>query len=505
MSSRSYIRSESGAVAIWVAATLATMIGIVALSVDLGRIATSDSELKWAADAAALAGARQLDGLAGARARATKAAMGELAGGATSGVGLTANRDTYDQDTDAIEVVDVKFLSELGPGDGPTGDVEATTDENARFIQVIVEQSTVNNVFIEVLGGPDTVTVQQSSVAGYGSTICRIAPLMLCNPFEQTNPGASLTPGMGILIKDGGGQTSQWGPGNYALLEIPGLPGADAIRSAFAGLHGSPICFDPGRVTTKPGQAVSVNAGLNVRLDMYHGNTTSMKNSPNHYPAKNVVKGLGDRGSSASTCDPKTDDYDLYTGEGDSAELVQYPRDKCFYTNTCATLGSGARYGNGEWDKAAYCQVNYGDPTCAAIASPTGKEINTRYGFYRAEVESGVVPQHANEDVKNLCYSNKTWDELPIGTDVRDVGFDVTANGPDRRVVVASLVNCEEQKALGNLNGHKTVEVAKWVLLFLTEAAGQYGDQTEIFLEVIREMDVENDETYAHDIVQLYR
>ena len=139
------------------------------------------------------------------------------------------------------------------------------------------------------------------------------------------------------------------------------------------------------------------------------------------------------------------------------------------------------------------------------ISSPTGKPMDTRYGFYRAEVESGVVPEHANEDVTDICYSNRTWEDLPIGTDVRQEGFDITANGPDRRVLVAAMVNCEEQKALGNLNGHKTVQVAKWVLLFLTEAAGQYGDQAEIFLEVIREIEMDNDETYAHDIVQLYR
>lgn len=493
---------ESGAVAIWVAGSIAVMIGIAALSLDLGRIATADTELKWASDAAALAGAPQLDGLAGARDRARLAATGTLAG---AGVGLTSNSDTFDIDAAPVSVVGVKFLSKLGPGEGTSGDIEATSDANARYIQVVVEQTTVNNLFIQVVGGPDTSTVQQSSVAGYGSTICRIPPLMLCNPYEESNPSASLPEGMGILVKNGGGNEAYWGPGNYALLEIPGLPGADAIRDSFASLHGSPVCFDPDLVTTKPGQAVSVNDGLNVRLDMYHGSTNGLKSSPAHYPAKNVVKGLGDRGPSATTCNPKTDDYDLYAGEGDPAELVQYPRDKCFYTNTCALTGAGIRYGDGQWDKAAYCLINYGDPTCSAVTSPTGKPIDTRYGFYRAEVESGVVPEQVNENVKNLCYNNMTWGALPTGTDVRPEGFDIAANGPDRRVVAAAMVNCNQQKALGNLNGHKTVEVEKWVLLFLTEAAGQYGDQAEIFLEVIRDLDMENDEVYAHDIVQLYR
>jgi hypothetical protein len=506
MFGRTRCLDQSGAVAIWVAASLAAMVGIVALSLDLGRMATTDTELKWASDAAALAGARQLNGEAGARSRATLAAMG-----ATGGVGLTTNGDSFDGDPGAVKVIGVKFLSKLGPGEGTAGDVEATTDANARFIQVVVEQTVINNLFIQVVGGSATSTVQQSSVAGYGSTICRIPPLMLCNPFEETNPGASLPEGMGIMVKMGekgpNGEAGSWGPGNFGLLEIPGLPGADAIRDSFASLHGSPVCFDPNLVTTKPGQAVAINAGINVRLDMYHGSTNGLKSSAAHYPAKNVVKGLGTRGPSATTCDPKTDDYNLYTGESDldSAELMQYPRDTCFYAGTCTTLGSGARYGNGEWYKPEYCQVNYGDPTCAMVSSPTGKPMNTRYGFYRAEVESGKVPQHANEDVKDLCYTNKPWDQLPIGTDVREAGFDISVDGPDRRVLVAAVVNCKEQK--DNLNGKKTVKVAKWLLMFLTEAAGAYSpsEQDQIFLEVIREMEMDNDETYAHEIVQLYR
>ena len=110
--------------------------------------------------------------------------------------------------------------------------------------------------------------------------------------------------------------------------------------------------------------------------------------------------------------------------------------------------------------------------------------------------------------MKNLCYTAKNWSELPAGTDVRADGFDTTADGPDRRVVVSAVVNCNQQKALGNLNGKKTVEVAKWVLMFMTEAAGSYGDppaQQELFLEVIRSIDLDQDKAVAHEIVQLYR
>lgn len=501
MSGRSARLGESGAVAVWMAVSVAVMIGIIALSLDLGRAEITDTELKWASDAAALAGARQLDGAAGARDRARLAATGALAG---SGVGLTANTDTFDSDAANVEVVDVKFLSTLGPGEGTAGDVEATTDANAHFIQVVVAESTVNNLFIQVVGGADTTTLQESSVAGYGAAICNVPPLFICNPNEtQTNKEVDLTPGMGILVKDGGGNKAFWGPGNYALLEIPGLPGVNNIREGFASLGGSPVCYD-NLVTTEPGNPVAVNAGINVRFDMYKGVTSGLKSDPNYYPSKNVVKGLGyGRGGGATKCDPSTRNFNIFTGPGDTAELMQYPRDDCFYTGTCT------RFGNGAWSKPDYCTVNYGNNTCSQVSST--KEMNTRYGLYRAEVESSQVPQQVSpkiEDVKNLCYTAKTWGGLPIGADVRTVGFDTTGVGPDRRVLTAAVVNCNEQKALGNLNGKKTVAVASWVLMFLTEAAGAYGSgnaQQELFLEVIREIDLGQDDAIAHEIVQLYR
>ncbi len=505
MSERSKGLGESGAVAVWMAGSIFVMIGIIALSLDLGRSATTDTELKWASDAAALAGARQLDGADGARDRARLAATGALSG---SGVGLTANTDTFDSDTDAVEVVDVKFLSALGPGEGTAGDVEATTDADAHFIQVVVEEATVSNLFIQVVGGADTTTLQESSVAGYGAAICNVPPLMLCNPDESpTNTNVNLTPGMGILVKDGGGNKAYWGPGNYALLEIPGLPGVNNIREGFASLGGSPVCYD-NLVTTEPGNPVAVNQGINVRFDMYKGVTAGLKNDPDYYPSKNVVKGLGyGRGGGATQCDPQTTNFNTWSGPGDpdGAELVQYPRDNCFYNGTCT------RFGDGVWSKTDYCTVNYGNVDCTPVTSPTGKETNTRYGLYRAEVESSEVPQQVSppiEDVTNLCYTADPWNNLPIGTDVREEGFELAANGPDRRVMVAAVVNCEEQKALGNLNGKKTVEVASWVLMFLTEAAGAYGDppdQQELFFEVIREVDMEQDDAIAHEIVQLYR
>jgi hypothetical protein len=41
--------------------------------------------------------------------------------------------------------------------------------------------------------------------------------------------------------------------------------------------------------------------------------------------------------------------------------------------------------------------------------------------------------------------------------------------------------------------------------MFMPEAAGEYGDNQQIFLEAIREIELEQDKTIAHEMVQLYR
>ena len=54
------IRNERGAVAIYVALTMVVFLGIAALAIDVGYTRVARTELQRAADAAALAGARQM-------------------------------------------------------------------------------------------------------------------------------------------------------------------------------------------------------------------------------------------------------------------------------------------------------------------------------------------------------------------------------------------------------------------------------------------------------------
>jgi hypothetical protein len=99
---------------------------------------------------------------------------------------------------------------------------------------------------------------------------------------------------------------------------------------------------------------------------------------------------------------------------------------------------------------------------------------------------------------------------------VRELGFDPMLDDHDRRVVTSAVVNCLEQEE--NLKGRKNIKIAAWYLMFLTEPAGyepdkylttslpaDFYDNQNIFLEVIRKIDMDKDKAIAHEIVQLYR
>ncbi len=64
---RSLARHVRGTVAVYVAITAPVLLGIAALTLDLGRLITVNTHLQSAADAAAMAGAASLDRVAGSR------------------------------------------------------------------------------------------------------------------------------------------------------------------------------------------------------------------------------------------------------------------------------------------------------------------------------------------------------------------------------------------------------------------------------------------------------
>lgn len=155
-----FLRDESGAVAATYAMALTALIVIAGVGFDYGRLATMDSELQNGADQAALAGATQLDGKAGACERAANAAVSLVTN--TTIMANSANTIAVASETACDATGTVKFWQNRD------GTLAADSNANARFIELTVAARTVDYAFtpiVNLLQG----SVTAGAMAGLGS------------------------------------------------------------------------------------------------------------------------------------------------------------------------------------------------------------------------------------------------------------------------------------------------------------------------------------------------
>lgn len=456
------LRDERGATAIQVALGMGVMFGAGGLAIDLGRAMHLETEMQQAADAAALAGAAELDGGDNARARATTAATGALG---------SSNIQTFATDAGGsrVAVGQVTFLSQLDP------DMPANNDSEARFIQVQVTPREAVPVLIPVLTGDDApLHIGANATAGFTRVACNIPPLMVCNPFEPAGATSETPfdsfPGQQILIKShSGGNGGQWAPGTFGLLDTPDGNQSTQQLSIWLAKGASPGCYGT-RLGIRPGQADAVRTALNTRFDMYEnpffggGND---KNNPDYRPAVNVTRGVDNRGNNA--CKP--------ANPSPSAPAMALPRDACIKAGTC-------RFGAGDWDRTTYWNVNHGGGV------PAG--VTTRYEAYRWEIDHNQIPdptqttgttvEQGDTRIKH-CYGGPTPPN----------------DSPDRRVLYFAVVNCGLHNVHGNADDIGPVAFVK---SFLTEPVSTASD---IYLETIEVAHPETNNSVMHDVIQLYR
>ena len=188
---RHLARDEGGAVAVMLALMLAALFGMMALAMDLGKAWNLQTELQHAADACALAGATQLDGTDGARARAIDACVTKVAAPlvtntqrfASDGLGADVTFDTntaIDTDTGKALNTDIKFYTSLPISSSP----EAASDAEATYIEATVAPRRVDFSFAAVVGAVTSASPTARAVAGWTSFFCDSPPMFMCNPAE---------------------------------------------------------------------------------------------------------------------------------------------------------------------------------------------------------------------------------------------------------------------------------------------------------------------------------
>jgi Flp pilus assembly protein TadG len=136
-----------------------------AIAIDVGRMAVLRSQMQNTADARAMAAAVQLDGRDGAQDRAKTVAQDVMS--AASAI---------PSDGSDLKVASVNFYSQYTPTK-----VVATNDQNAVFVEVVLEARQVNMLFEPVL---DLLTAM--------TQISRRSPLMPRRPRSLHLPRAAL-------------------------------------------------------------------------------------------------------------------------------------------------------------------------------------------------------------------------------------------------------------------------------------------------------------------------
>lgn len=258
-----YYQRQSGAVAIMTAFALVLLIAMIGLVVDLGYLYTRKTELQNAADAAALAGARQLNGTtAGVTAAAAQAIV------------LAAANSS---DLDATPVVINRAHIQLGPDPGgPWSSVSASEGAPADkyFIKVdtsSIAQGSRPTWFMGVVSAAANTTTFGLAVAG--RTVCEALPIFTCPQPGGVAPNYGFVKGSSYrLFAPPPG--SPIGPGNVGWMDPvpPGAPGlisgADDMRDVLC--RGQGYCIGAGTYSslTQSASNPMIDA-LNTRFGLY--------------------------------------------------------------------------------------------------------------------------------------------------------------------------------------------------------------------------------------------
>ena len=473
---QAFCEAEDGAILPIVGVSLAVFLGLVALSYDLGRLASTQSELQSFADHVALAAAGELDGRTDSIIRAEDAAATLIQDTQTFGEG--------GPDLDATSYT-ISFHATL-----PDSDLDAMTSptsdpEQAAYVRVTANPRTVRYTFARAFNaltgrdGPNQGEVGAVAVAGFTQYACDITPLMFCLPDD----GGPLPPGTMMQAQAGGGSGS-WDAGNWGWLSPSGSgytvdpegpcadePEGQVDRCLLAAQSSITTCFAQRGVDMDPGRSIGVTeAAINTRFDIWASTMSGARNNLAYAPAPNTISGLprGNNQCVANNADP------------DDSPIQPLPRDECF--PNCPR----GRIGNGEFRDglADYYEANYGD----AASDWAPLDPVTRYEVYLAEIDQAGG-------------AGSTDDILPEGSEETGRGnqcSDNQSSDVERRVLVMAGIDCSTTSFSGSATG---VPVEEFYRVFITEPAGEFN----LWLEVLGSASDGGDGSTIHDVVQLYR
>lgn len=477
----SLVSSENAAVAPVVALSLFGLIAVGGIAFDYSRMATLDSELQAAADQAALAAASQLDGKTGTCSRAANAA-----------VNLVANNTLFANETGAARAITLDLETTCDA----TGKIKfwqdqdkkaaATKDENAKFVEVTVNTRQAFFALTPIVGMISSGALSGTAFAGLQSAVCKVPPVMMCNPDDPGSTDFNPSSGVGLKLITGDASA----PGNFGFLDTKAYSGNGTPElKTLLGYDTPPgDCSTTTGVDLKTGNRPEVMDALNTRFDI-PGSQDCPQNVQNSgiygscSASANTRKDLVMSGNSCNWVEsdnPYRPDTPAALTSG-YPDVMGYPRDLCHAvkqgSQTCGVVG------NGTWDRDAYFKVNYGWDT-ASWQSNTGLGDNAkRYDVYLWELN------HKNVGGHGIGVKQSVGGKDAYGTPQCKSAITPSATSPDRRRISVAVINC---KSLSLNGSEKGVSVLKWLDVFLVEPSvargkgkNKFTTKDEVYVEVI--------------------
>ncbi|GAA6159492.1 pilus assembly protein TadG-related protein [Ruegeria sp. HU-ET01832] len=519
---KEFKKEEDGAILVFVGMSLVFIFGFVALTFDLGRVVSTQTDLQSYADHVALAAAGELDGEGDAITRAEAAAAAMIADEQFFAEGDRALASAAD--------FDIRFLTGL-PNDARDEASVASFVTTDPTLAVMAEvTATPRTVFLPfsralatLLGAtPQDAEVSAQAIAGFTAYACDVTPLMFCIP-----PGWTANANIGSTIKLRTGQANaEWGPGNFGFLDptdfginpegpCAGLNGSNLYICLIAAEGNKGRCVVQRGVDTEPGQRQGIGGAIyNSRFDYFTSTLSNKRNDPAYAPGPQVISGWTQSAGNGNGNGNGGGNSCISGQPTASLDTMPFPPDDCFATDTCGSLvpNSGGRFGNGDWSNGRqdYLDVNYGaglDPLNNPLPvnnsdganvirnMPTGLPSaggTTRYQMYLEEINQfsgGPILSNRSETGRAQCAT-------PASTD------------PDRRTFILAAIDC----AANNVQGRALdVPVEEYVKGFMIQPlANSSGTDFDIYLEVVEQvggagLGGSEDDGIFRDVVRLYR
>jgi Flp pilus assembly protein TadG len=284
----------SGLMLPYMTTVLLALFGFSLLAIDGSRYMSLQTQMQAAADALALAGARELNQQSGAQSRAINAMANTSFGNDNTLFGMgTAPTFSYTH----------AFYKSLPAASAGFSGTTTASDADTRFVAVTVAAVTVPTIFPIRLfqsSGSNNFSTGAQAIGGFTSvTVCDIPPVFICNPYEtagmtDTQATQALRTNFSdpaVLRKQYRLDATTTGPGHFGYLVPPdGCNGASCLEQWIATVNPR-TCYQKSGVDLNTGQKTSVANGFNVRFDIYPGGN-KLGPSATYAPSINVRKGF---------------------------------------------------------------------------------------------------------------------------------------------------------------------------------------------------------------------